>query len=325
MPVIIESGYDPPFWFKFRHINTIYPAFFRTFPGFEYERERMNTPDGDFLDLDWSKRNNDRLIIVLHGLEGSAHRPYVKGLIRYFNEMGWDGLGVNHRSCSGEMNNLIRSYHMGVSDDLESVISHVICNYDYQTIVIAGFSLGGNVVLKYLGERAEKVPLPVKAAVAVSVPCHIETANTEIAKWFNRHYVLRFIKSLNRKMEEKAMRFPGKLDVSKPMPQNFSEFDDRFTSKLHGFEDAVDYWRKSSSYRFLHNIRRPVLLINAQDDSFLSEKCFPYEIAQENPYFYLETPRWGGHVGFAGDKRSNGYFWSEKRAYEFISTHLVTN
>jgi predicted alpha/beta-fold hydrolase len=257
MPVIAESSYEPPFWFKFRHINTIYPAFFRTFPGFEYKRERMNTPDGDFLDLDWSKKDSDQLIIVLHGLEGSAARSYVKGLIHYFNHNGWDGLGVNHRSCSGELNTLLRSYHMGVSDDLEAVVDHICRNYNYKTIVIAGFSLGGNVLLKYFGEQGKDVPAQIKAAVAISVPCHIETANTEIAKWFNRHYVMRFIRTLNRKMKQKALRFPDKLDVSNPMPRNFSEFDDRFTSKLHGFRDAVDYWRKCSSFRFLPTFASP--------------------------------------------------------------------
>ena len=322
MPVVSESGYKPAFWFKFRHINTIFPAFFRSFPGFEYQRERITIPDGDFLDLDWSRNGNDKLLIVLHGLEGSTQRPYVKGMIRLFNQMGWDGLGVNHRTCSGELNRLLRSYHMGVSDDLASVLDFVIKNHEYSSIVLAGFSLGGNVLLKFLGEEGSSVPDEVKAAVAISVPIHIESASVEIDKWFNRHYVWRFMRTLNRKMEEKARRFPGKLDVSRPMPGNFAEFDDRFTSHLHGFKNARDYWRKCSSHQFLKDINVPTLLINARDDSFLSEKCFPYEIAKENAYFYLETPRWGGHVGFAGDKSSNGAYWTESRAYEFVTRFL---
>ncbi len=322
MPVIPESSYDPPFWFRFRHFNTIYPAFFRSFPGFRYERERIDLSDGDFLDLDWSKTGSKRLIIVLHGLEGSADRGYVKGLIRFFNQKGWDGLGMNHRSCSGELNRLLRSYHMGVSDDLEFVVEHVLNHYDYNQIVIAGYSLGGNVLLKYLGERGASVPDEVKAGLAFSVPCHIESANGKIEKWYNRHYVWRFMGTLNKKIEEKAKRFPGALDVTKPMPRNFTQFDERFTSKLHGFENGVDYWRKCSSHQFLHNIKVPTLLVNAQDDSFLSEKCFPYEIARENPYFYLETPRWGGHVGFAGDKKTNGAFWTEVRAFKFVNEFI---
>ena len=319
MPVIPESGYKPPFLFRFRHINTIYAALFRTFPGFRYERERINTPDGDFIDLDWSKKGSDRLLLVLHGLEGSAQRPYVKGIIKYFNQKGWDGVGMNHRSCSGELNQLLRSYHMGVSDDLEAVVQHIRNNFAYKHLVIAGFSLGGNVLLKYLGESGNNTPEILKAAVAISVPCHIISANTEIERWFNHIYVRRFMSTLNKKMEEKAKRFPGEINVSKPMPRNFTEFDNRFTCKLHGFDNALDYWNRTSSHQFLEHIRIPTLLINALDDSFLSERCFPYGIAKENPYFYLETPAWGGHCGFAGDRRSEHHYWTEARAFEFIN------
>lgn len=319
MPVIPESTYQPSFLFRFRHINTIYPAFLRSFPGFSYKRERIFTPDGDFLDLDWSGNESDRLIIVLHGLEGSAQRPYVKGIIKHFNLQGWDGVGLNQRSCSGALNVTLRSYHMGVSDDLELVVNYILEKYKYKTIVLAGFSMGGNILLKYLGEQKNQIPKTIKACLAFSVPCEIESANEQIGKWYNRHYVWRFMGTLNKKMLQKARKFPGLLNVDKPLPRNFTAFDDRFTSKLHGFKDAVDYWRKCSSLPLLEDIRVPVLLVNAKDDSFLSEKCFPYEIAKKNPYFYLETPDYGGHVGFAGHHHVKGAYWSEIRAFEFVS------
>lgn len=318
MPVISESSYSPSFLFRFRHFNTIYPALFRSFPGLTYDRERISTSDGDFLDLDWSKIRSKKLLVVLHGLEGNADRPYIKGLIRHFNEKGWDGLAVNMRSCSGELNNNLRSYHMGVSDDLECVIDHILKYSEYSTIALAGFSMGGNIVLKYLGEQNGNLPDALKAAVALSVPCHIESANEKIEKWYNRLYVFRFMKTLNEKMRKKAKRFPGEINVDEPMPKNFTEFDERFTSKIHGFRNAVDYWRKCSSSQFFENIKIPTLLINAKDDSFLSEACFPFHIAEKNPYFYLETPNWGGHCGFAGDSTADGTLWSERRVYEFI-------
>ncbi len=279
-------------------------------------------PDGDFLDLDWSRKGNKQLIIVLHGLEGSANRPYVKGMIKHFNENGWDGMGVNMRSCSGELNSKLYSYHMGVSDDLEHIITHVISKNKYSSIVLSGFSMGGNIVLKYLGEQKDNLPNEIKSAVTFSVPCHIQTANVNIESWYNWHYVKRFMKTLNGKVVEKSRRFPGKLNVEKPLPRNFTEFDERYTSKLHGFKDAVDYWTKCSSEQFLADIRIPTLLINAKDDSFLSEACFPYKIAEKNPYFYLETPDYGGHVGFSGDKLPNGAYWSENRALSFIESNL---
>jgi predicted alpha/beta-fold hydrolase len=322
MPIISHSTYKPPFIFRLRHVNTIFPALFRSFPEFEYQRERITTPDGDFIDLDWSPSGSERLLIVLHGLEGNADRHYVKGMIRHFSHNGWDGVGMNLRSCSGELNSKLHSYHMGVSDDLAHVIAHVIANYNYSTIVLSGFSMGGNIVLKYLGEQKNNLPKEVKAAVTFSVPCHIQSANVNIEKWYNWQYVRRFMKTLNKKVEQKAVKFPDQLNIDKPMPRNFTEFDERFTSKLHGFKDAVDYWTQCSCKQFLHNIRIPTLLVNAKDDSFLSEACFPYNIAKKNPYFYLETPAHGGHVGLSGQGGSDGTYWTENRAHKFVEKAL---
>lgn len=321
MPLLRNSRYRPPLLFRNPHFNTVYPALFRQVNSVHYERERLETPDGDFLDLDWSRAGSRRLLIALHGLEGAADRPYIRGLVRLFNRHRWDALGFNFRGCSGEPNRLLRSYHMGETSDLDWVIGRILELDRYDTIVVAGFSLGGNVALKYAGERGDRLPRQVRRIIAFSVPCHIASANVEIDRWHNRLYLRRFLRSLRAKMEEKAKLFPGKVDLSGPRPHNFRTFDDRFTAPLHGFRDAEDYWAQCSSLQFLSNLSVPTLLLSARDDTFLSEQCYPAELADRHPFFYLEAPRYGGHVGFVtGDPE--GVFWSEKRALDFAEADV---
>lgn len=317
MPLIEHSTYKAPLLFRNNHLNTIYPALFRKVNGVVYERERFYTPDEDFLDLDWSINHNKQLVIVLHGLEGSADRAYIKGIIKYFNQNNWDGVGVNFRGCSGEVNWKLNSYHMGASDDLDIIIKHIIKEKKYQKIALVGFSLGGNVVLKYLGEQGKALADIVKAAVAFSVPCYIPTANKKIDQWYNWLYLNRFLNSLNAKVLEKNKKFPDKLKVTYPLPRNFRTFDDQYTAPLHGFKDAADYWERCSSRQFLNDINVPTLIINAKDDSFLSKECFPIEEANLSKWVYLERPNWGGHVGFVTFGKKNTY-WSEERAMQFV-------
>ncbi len=318
MPIIQQSSYRPPLAMRWRHTNTIYPGLIRRVEGIEYSRERQETPDDDFFDLDWSRVGGDRLIIALHGLEGGADRPYIQGVVKLFNEYGWDGIGFNFRSCSGEMNQKWQSYHMGFTNDLDLILRKIIATGHYREIALVGFSLGGNVLLKYLGEQGANLPKEISKAVAFSVPVHIESANIKIGKWFNRAYMSRFMDSLNGKLIEKAEIFdePFPLDRRR-LPRNFVEFDSQFTAPFNGFRDARDYWTSSSSLRFIPNIRIPTLLVNAQDDSFLSDQCFPFDLAEKMPNFFLETPRFGGHVGFVSFNGNNVY-WSEKRTLEFV-------
>ncbi|MCO6480293.1 MAG: alpha/beta fold hydrolase [Phaeodactylibacter sp.] len=317
MPLISKSTYRARGLFRYGHFNTIYPALFRKVEGVHFERERIDTPDGDFLDFDWAARGNRKLAILLHGLEGNARRPYIRGMARYFNYRGWDALGLNFRGCSGEPNRKVRSYHIGETGDLKWAISRILDKCDYESIALLGFSLGGNVVLKYLGENGEAVPPQVNCGVAFSVPCDVMSANGEIAKWHNYLYRHRFIKSLNEKVREKALRFPEVLRLPERMPRDFYQFDGQFTAPIHGFRDAEDYWVTNSSLRFLPHIRRPALLVNARDDSFLSDACYPWRLAEEHPHVFLETPRWGGHVGFVSSG-PGGAYWSEQRACRFV-------
>ncbi len=318
MPVIPKSNYQPPFIFQNCHLNTVFPSVVRKVEGIQYERERIDTPDGDFLDIDWSKVGGKKLILGLHGLEGSASRPYILGMLKLFNQHGWDGAGLNFRGCSGEPNRLLRTYHMGDTGDVEFVIQHILNNHPYEEIALFGFSLGGNVLLKYLGEQGKNLPDVIRRAVAFSVHCHIESANIEIDKWYNKVYLNRFLLSLNTKLLLKAERFPNKVQIpANGLPKNFREFDDFFTGPVHGFKDAVDYWQRSSSIHYIPDIRIPFLMVNASDDSFLSPQCYPTKLAEQLPNFFLEIPNKGGHVGFV-TRTKDGFYWSERRAAKFI-------
>ncbi|MFT2010617.1 YheT family hydrolase [Pontibacter sp. 13R65] len=313
MPVV-ASAYKPPFYLLNGHLQTIVPGLFRKVPGVQYERERLPTPDQDFIDIDWSRVGSDTVVILSHGLEGDSERSYIKGMVKTFNAHGIDALAWNYRSCSGEPNKLLRSYHLGASDDLDFVLRHALQVGNYQTVFLIGFSAGGNISLKYLGEAPEQVPQEVKRAIVFSAPVDLKSSAQRISKIYSR----RFLKSLEIKLAQKRELFPDKVDLSGYNPLwSFPEFDERFTAPLHGFASADDYYTRSSSKQFIKNIRIPTLLVNAKNDPFLSNSCFPVKEAEHNPNFFLEAPAEGGHVGFAIDFRQNVYY-SEIRAVQFL-------
>ncbi|MBV7529083.1 YheT family hydrolase [Chitinophaga sp. sic0106] len=319
MPLVKKSDYEAPMLLRNRHLMTIYPTLFRRVKPAAYERKRITTVDGDFLDLDCCSRGSDRVVLILHGLEGDAGRKYVLGMVQIFHAAGFDTVSMNFRGCSGEPNRQLRFYHSGETGDLDVVVHHLAALGKYSAIHLVGFSLGGNVTLKYLGERGDQLHPMVKSAVAVSVPCDLVTSSTELAKPHNSIYMNRFIRSLGRKLALKQQQYPGAIDMSGYEEiKNFQQFDDRYTAPLHGFPNALEYWTRCSSLGFLHRINVPTLLINAKDDPFLSKECYPYDIAATHPYLYLETPEKGGHVGFVGFR--DYYYWTEKRALEFTQS-----
>lgn len=317
MPLITSSSYKNPFWLFNGHLETIVPSIFRKVTG-RYQRERFDLPDGDFVDLDWMKGNNHQLVIISHGLEGNSERHYSKGLATYFHRHGWDALAWNCRGCSGEINRLLRFYHHGATEDLAAIIDHSI-RLGYKKIALAGFSMGGSMSLKYLGEHGAGVPHEVKACVAFSVPCHLGSSAAELDKPSNRFYLNRFLKKLERKIRAKAGLHPGKISCENfNTIRSFREFDNCYTAPLHGFTDADDFYTRASSLPHLAAIAVPTLLVNALNDPFLPEACYPYELAKNHLMLYLETPDRGGHVGFSlGGKNEN---WMELRALEFISS-----
>jgi len=314
---LISSAYRPPFHFRSGHLSTIYSGLFRKVNGITQERERLELPDGDFIDLDWSysKTPTRKMAILLHGLEGHAQRPYITGSAKAFNQTGIDACAVNFRGCSGETNRLFRSYHSGATEDLDAVVNHILEKNKYQEIFIKGISLGGNLAMKYVGERRQ-VPKEVRAVVGISVPCDLYSSLKELLKLKNLPYAQRFRKHLVAKLELKLPLFPKRISRNDIIDiKNLKDFDDIYTSKAHGFADALDYYEKCSCLQFLPHVQVPSLVINALNDSFLGPECYPFKEAHSNKNLYLATPKFGGHVGFIDNKNS---YYSEKRAIKFV-------
>ncbi len=318
MPVVEFSSFRPHPFIPNGHLQSIVPTLFRRVSGIAYERVRIDTPDGDFLDLDYSRVGADRVVAVAHGLEGNSQRPYVLGMVKAFNQAGWDAVAWNFRGCSGEPNRRLRSYHSGASEDLAAVVDHIISHDRYRSIALVGFSMGGNIVLKYLGELSDRVDPAILTAAAFSVPCDLESAARQMGSPSNALYMQRFLRMLHGKIRAKMELFPGRIDDrGYRRMRTFKEFDDRYTAPLCGFENAEDYWTRASSKPLLPAICVPTLLVNARDDPFLAEPCYPYREAADHPFLFLETPPSGGHVGFVASGNS-GPYWAESRAVEFV-------
>jgi len=312
----LSEKYLPPFFLFGSHLETIYPAVMRRVPTLPYIRERISTVDDDFLDLDWLIKDSDKAVIISHGLEGNSHRPYVRGMAKALHDQGFDIVAWNFRGCSEEINRQLRFYHSGATDDLHTVVRHVTENKNYQIVYLIGFSLGGNITLKYLGERP--VTDLIKKAAVFSVPMDLKTSCEKISMPANRIYSNRFIKSLKKKILLKS-GFHKELDISKLQGiKSLQEFDDAYTAPLHGFKDANDYYEQCSSLRFVRNIKTPTLIVNTLNDPFLSEECFPAALLESHPFIKLQILSRGGHVGFTQFNK-NGLYWSEQRALEFLS------
>lgn len=316
MPLIEPSTYAPPRWLRGGHAQTIYPALFRRAPWITRERERIETSDGDFLDLDWARSGrSDRVAVLSHGLEGDSRNAYVQGMAGALVRAGWDVVAWNCRGCSGEPNRLLRSYHSGATEDLAAVVDHALAGSRYARLALVGFSLGGNITLKYLGDLGSGVDSRVDRAVVFSVPCDLAASSRALESGANRIYMDRFLVNLRAKIREKMRRFPGEVsDAGLDAMRTFREFDGAYTAPLHGYRDAEDYWARASSRPVLGRITIPTLLVNARNDPFLPAECFPEVEARESAHFHLEAPRDGGHIGFT----ARGEYWSERRAVKFL-------
>ena len=291
----------------------------RKVAGVLYDRERIQTPDDDFLDLDWLRKGEEsasRVVIISHGLEGNTSRAYMKGMAQAFYHQNFDVLAWNFRGCSGEVNKQLRFYHSGATDDLECVVEHVI-RRGYKEIYLVAFSLGANMMLKYLGEKDTRPE--IKKAVMFSVPMHLHSSCIKISKPSNWIYSNRFLRSLKSKVIAKSL-VRTELDLKDIHKiKTLIDFDDRYTAPLHGFINAVDYYQRCSAVNFLESIKTPTLIVNAQNDPFLSEACYPHKLLKEHAFVRFEDPGFGGHVGFAQFSK-NGLYWSEERALSFITT-----
>lgn len=300
-------------------MQSIWPSLFRSVAIQTPEPEVLATDDEDELHLDWYRQGSDRLAVLSHGLEGHSRRPYIQGLARALLEEGWDVLAWNFRSCGGVMNRQPRFYHSGATGDLGQVVNHGLAR-GYTHLGLAGFSMGGNLTLLYLAEQAEKLDSRICGGIGFSVPCDLAGSADTLARPSRKIYMKRFLRDLQEKMDEKARKFPELIDTSGfENIRSFHQFDDRFTAPLHGFMDAQDYWRKCSALWRLKDIRVPALMVNAQDDPFLSASCFPTGAQLLGNYTRVEFPKWGGHVGFV-ELAADGRYWSERRALTFFAS-----
>jgi len=292
---------------------------------FEYDRrERIGTPDDDFLDLDWGylRTNGDpgvsRAAILTHGLEGSADRTYMRGMAQALVRRNWDVCAWNLRGCSGEPNRRVPTYHSGKTEDLAVVVEHVLAE-GYTEIALVGFSLGGNMTLKYLGERGGDVDPRIDRAAVFSVPVQLAASARRISSLPNWHYSQYFLRSLRQTIRAKAKQHPDAVSTE-PFAdiRTLRDFDDVYTAPLNGFRSAADYYDRASSRQFLDDLTVPTLLVNARNDPFLADSCYPVDAARSSDALTLETPESGGHVGFVAFNDA-GEYWSEQRAGDWLS------
>jgi predicted alpha/beta-fold hydrolase len=322
-----ERAFRPPWWARNGHVQTIWGPLFRT-DRLPLRRERLTTPDGDFVDLDWLDADRDAAraprLLVLHGLEGSSRSHYVSGLLRIGRAAGWTGVALNFRSCSGELNRLPRFYHSGETGDLAWVIETLVARAPGIPIGAVGVSLGGNVLLKWLGEVGAAAPVELRGAVGISVPFDVAACARVLDRGLHRLvYAANFLRTMRSKVVEKARRYPGFVDVAATRrARTFARYDRVVTAPLNGFRDEVDYWTRASSGPYLDRIRRPTLLLGAHDDPIVPGRTLP-DPGRLPPDVRVEFTRWGGHAGFLEGRwpwrvRS----WAERRAVDFLASLL---
>lgn len=317
MPVIPSSYTKPPIHLFNGHLETIVPSLFRKITGIAYDRERIDTPDQDFLLLDWSRVGGEKLLIISHGLEGDSNRHYALGLVKLFNQSGIDVLVWNNRTCGGEMNLQPILYHHGASYDLSTVIDHVISTFAYTDIFLAGISMGGAQTLKYLGEKGKDIPSVIRKAAVYSTPCNLPSSAATLKLRRNLFYKNRFLGKLKLKMQAKALQFPELIDLELLRKvQDFDSFDTHFTAKIHGFKDANDFYQAVSADNWMPKIAIPTLIVNAINDPLLGPECYPVKLAESKSEIILEMPKRGGHTGFTVEGQE--FTWAENRFHSFF-------
>jgi len=311
MPVI-SSSFRAPFWIRNAHAQTIWATVTQRYPALETRREELILSDGDFIDLDWAGPESGPITIILHGLEGSIDSPYARGIMQRFSTLGRRTVLLHFRGCSGRPNRAQRAYHSGETEDLAEVVRHIQTSQPNAPISLVGYSLGGNVVLKWLG--TDPLAKTVEAAAAVSVPFDLDRCATRLNTGLSRIYQRRFLETLHAKFREKN---PEQcLDDHLTLRQ----WDDAVTAPLHGFKDAAEYYRQSSCAQYLSSITCPTLIIHAKDDPFMTADTIPDDTAL-SATVSLEMSDHGGHVGFVQGSPWKPTFYLESRIPTFILSH----
>jgi len=292
----MREPFKPAWWCRGPHMQTLWPYLFRRIPHIELKRERIELPDGDFLDLDWTVNDDGPIVLILHGLEGSSNSKYARGLLKAIHDHGWRGVVMHFRGCGGEPNRLPRSYHSGETGDLAHVVDLLRRREPETPLFAVGFSLGGNVLLKWLGEMGKQAP--INAGVAVSVPFLLAESAKRLEQGFSRLYQWGLMHSMRNSVAEKRkhMKLPLKIEKLATL-RTFRDFDEHITAPLHGFSGADDYYERSSSRQFLREIQIPTLIVHSRDDPFMTGAILPQE-GELSPAVALELHDGGGHVGF---------------------------
>jgi predicted alpha/beta-fold hydrolase len=311
-----NKAFRPMWYLRNRHLQTILPSIIHpAFPALE--KERIELEDGDFIDLLWTTVRSSKTLLVLHGLEGSVHSAYAKRILNYCNARRIAAVLMQFRGCSGESNRLLRSYHSGETGDLQRVINH-LKGSGIRSISLLGYSLGGNVTLKYMGEATTDPA--IRCAVAVSVPMKLDICSDTMDGGFARIYQAALLRSLIRKMQLKqALLNASERHFPEPRSmRNFRQFDDSFTAPIHGFDSAEHYYRSCSSRQFLHRIDKPTLIIHSRDDPFMTADVLPRE-HELSDSVTLELTSHGGHVGFLGNNKLRPGLWLQNRIHRFLN------
>jgi len=329
MAILKDNTFNPSYLFRNKHFNTIYRTLFKNIKSYKvnYKRQRIDTPDKDFIDLDISSVNSKHAVIAIHGLEGSANSLYILSLAKYLKHQNIDVIAVNLRGCSGEDNKHLYAYHSGFTQDLECILNYISKNYNYQSISLVGYSLGANLVIKYMGEKGLNTPKNLSCCIAVSAPCNLEDSSIVLSKKSNFIYMQSFLKSLKKKALLKFKKFPNhKLNKKKiKASKNFADFDNYFTAPVFGYKSAQDYWHTNSCRQFIKSIKTPTILITSLDDPFFGEDSYPFKEAKNHQYFDMLTTKYGGHVGYNTSFKNVENLWSEKFITTYIKEHISTS
>lgn len=314
----MSAPYKAPWWLPGGHAQTIFSAL-RPAPRVALRRERLETPDDDFIDVDWAgPRQAPRTLALFHGLEGSSSSPYARSIAAAGAASGWRVAIVHFRGCSGEPNRLARAYHSGDSAEADWILRRLAAG---TSLHAAGVSLGGNVLLRWLGERGEEAARLVRRAAAVSAPLDLAAADRALSHGFSRVvYAEHFLRTLKRKSLAKLQRHPGLFDEARTRAaRTLYEFDDAVTAPLHGYRDAADYYARASSGPVLRHVRVPTLVLNAKNDPFLPLEALERAARDASGSVLLEFPATGGHVGFIAAGKPGGHGWLARRLLDFLS------
>ncbi len=300
MPYIHSSTYRPFTLFKNGHFNTIYAASIKEHPEPKYERERIQTPDDDFFDVDWLKRNSRQCVVLIHGFMGSTSSSYVRNAANYYYRNGYDICAINCRSASGEPNKRVYTYHAGFTDDLALLIKQLQNLKQYHHIVPIGFSLGGSILLNYLCKVYDHTNNFIRCAAAVSAPLKLIEGAFLLSQFSNSLYMYNFRNNIYEMIQLKKQQLANfGIDVEALLKaKNFFEVDNLYTAKVFNFENATDYYEKTSVLPHLPKLRIPTFLLNAKDDMMLGESSYPVNLSKQHKYLYFEASDYGGHLGF---------------------------